>query len=58
MNEWNNAAKLLRLKVQLTGRTQMAFQRFPYVTKETFVTANEALEKGFEPPSRQDWYQA
>ena len=58
VNEWTDDAKLLWLKVQLTGWAQTAFQRFPDEAKATCATAKKALKQCFEPPSKQDQYQA
>ena len=58
VNEWNNEAKLLWLKVLLTGRAQAVFQHFSDETKGMYMAAKEALGKHFESPSRQDRYQA
>lgn len=58
VNGWDDAAKLQWLKVRLTGRGRMGFQCFSDELKETYATAMEALEKRFEPLSRQGQYQA
>ena len=45
VNEWTNDAKLLWLKVRLTGRAQTAFQRFPDEAKATYAAALRAAEQ-------------
>ena len=52
----NAEQKLQWLKVQLTGRTQKAFQRLPEATQATFDATKAALTGRFEPASRKTRY--
>lgn len=58
MNGWDGGQKLKWLKVRLTGRAQIAFQRLPETAREDFKEAKKALTERFEPKSRQTRYQA
>ena len=55
VNGWDDESKLKWLKVRLTARAQIAFQRLPEATRESF---DEALRERFEPTSRKTRYQA
>ena len=46
MNEWNEARCLKWLKVRLTGRAQIAFQRLPPEIRDSYDEATEALKEG------------
>ena len=46
------------LKVRLTGRAQVAFQRLPAEARSDFEQARRALQLQFDPPSRKSRYQA
>ena len=50
--------KLKWLKVRLTGRAQIAFQRLPEATRGHYAAATKALKDRFEPASRKTHYQA
>ncbi len=54
VNAWNEEAKLLWLKVRLTGRAQTAFKRLPQTTRESYANASTALKERFEPASRRE----
>ena len=56
INGWDATAKLKFLKVRLTGRAQSVFQRLPDDQKDTFAHATTALQKWFEPVSKQQLY--
>ena len=58
VNEWNDADKLKFLKVRLTGRAQIAFQRLADDKKDTFEHACAALQERFKPSSKRDLYVA
>ena len=58
MNTWNEAQKLLRLKVPLTEMAQTAFQHFPDDVQKNYEAAKKALNERFEPECSKDWYQA
>ena len=56
INGCDAAAKLKFLKVTLTGRAQSVFQCLPDYQKDTFAHATTALQKWFEPISKQQVY--
>ena len=58
VNEWDDDDKLKWLKVRLTGRAQIAFQRLPEDTRNDYDEATKALKERFEPKSRKSRYQA
>ena len=58
VNEWNEAHCLKWLKVHLTGRAQIAFQRLSPEIRNSYDEAMEALKERFEPSSRKTRYQA
>ena len=58
VNGWDAAQKLKWLKVRLTGRAQIAFQRLSEETRADFKEAKKALTERFEPKSRKSRYQA
>ena len=58
VNVWNEAHCLKRLKVRLTGRAQIAFQRLSPEIRNSYDEAMEALKERFEPSSRKTRYQA
>ena len=58
VNEWDDGKKLKWMKVRLSGKAQMAFQRLPNEAKARYVEAKKALKECFEPESRQSRYQA
>ena len=58
VNEWDDGQKLKWLKVRLTGRAQIAFQRLPETTRNDYDAATKALKDRFEPASRKPRYQA
>ena len=57
VNTWNDAQKLLWLKVRLTERAQTAFQHFPDDVQKNYEAAKKALKECFEPECRKDRYQ-
>ena len=54
LNEYDQAEKLKWMIVRLTGRTQMAFRRFPEAAQQHYAV--EALKECFEPPAKKDLY--
>ena len=56
-NDWNGE-KLRWMIVQLTGRGQTAFRRFPVTTQQDYRAAVEALKERFKPPAKKDVYAA
>ena len=58
VNGWDGAAQLKWLKVRLTGRAQIAFQKLPAETQADVERAMKALKERFEPASQKTRYQA
>ncbi len=58
VNGWDDATKLLWIRVRLTGRAQIAWKRLPTDAKGTYEAAKAALRKHFEPDSKRDLYAA
>ena len=58
VNNWTEGDKLKWLKVRLTGRAQVALQRLPADTQNSFAGTVTALQQRFDPPSRKTRYQA
>ena len=58
VNDWDDANKLKWLKVRLTARAQIAFQRLPEATRASFDESAKALRERFEPKTRKTRYQA
>ena len=56
VNGWDDAAKLMFLKVRLTGQAQSVFQRLPEATKGSITNATKALSERFEPTSKRELY--
>ena len=54
VNGWNDADKLLWLRVRLTGRAQTAFKRLPEAKKATYRATAAALSDRFEPASKRE----
>ena len=58
VNEWDEGGKLKWLKVRLTGRAQIAFQRLSEAAQGDYKEAVKALKERFEPAARKHRYQA
>lgn len=58
VNGWDDATKLLWLRVRLTGRAQTAWKRLSTEAKSTYEGAKGALRKRFEPDSKRELYAA
>ena len=56
INEWDNAAKLLWMRVRLVGRAQTAYGSLPTTAKESYAALKKALKDRFEPDSRRELY--
>ena len=56
VNGWDDAAKLMFLKVRLTGQAQSVFQRLPEATKGSITNATKAVSERFEPTSKRELY--
>ena len=54
VNEWDDAAKLLWLRVRLTGRAQTAFKRLSEATKASYRATSAALKQRFDPESKRE----
>ena len=46
VNEWDDAAKLLWMRVRLVGRAQTAYGRLPDTSKTDYATLKKALKEG------------
>ena len=53
INEWNDASKLLWIRVRLVGS---AYGRLPDAKKADYHTLKKALKERFEPESRRELY--
>ena len=49
INKWDEAAKLLWLRVRLVGGAQTAYGRLPTEAKESYVELKKAFKGRFEP---------
>ena len=58
VNGWDDATKLLWLRVRLTGRAQTAWKRLSTEAKSTYDGAKDALRKRFEPDSKREIHAA
>ena len=58
INHWNYGQKLMWLKVHLTRRALMAYNKFPTMTRGSFNNIVKALNQRFEPESHRDLYLA
>lgn len=58
VNKWDGAAKLLWLRVRLTGRAQTAFKQLAVEARATYDNCKVALRERFEPASKKELYLA
>ena len=56
MNEWDDPAKLLWMRVRLVGSAQTAYGRLPNTSKASYELLKKALKKRFEPDSKKELY--
>ena len=56
VNRWDDAAKLLWLRVRLTGRAQTAFKQLSGEARGVYTDCKKALRKRFEPASKKELY--
>ena len=56
VNRWDGAAKLLWLRVRLTGRAQTAFKQLSGEARGVYTDCKKALRKRFEPASKKELY--
>ena len=56
INEWDDATKLMWMKVRLVGRAQTAYGRLSTEAKGSYAALKTALKERFEPDSRRELY--
>lgn len=56
VNKWEEADKLLWLRVRMTGRAQKAFKNLPQASRASYATVRESLSERFEPASKRELY--
>ena len=58
VNKWDDAAKLLWLRVRLTDKAQTAYKKLTDAVRDDYQQTMEALKKRFEPKSKHQLYLA
>ena len=58
VNKWEEADKLLWLRVRLTGRAQKAFKGLSTDAKANYEACKRGLKERFEPATKKELYQA
>ena len=58
VNKWDNAAKLLWLRVRMTGRAQTAFKQLPEESRAEYPACIKGLRERFEPACKKELYLA
>ena len=58
VNKWDDAAKLLWLRVRLTGRAQTAFKQLSEEARAAYGNCKKALRERFEPATKKELYLA
>ena len=58
INRWDDAAKLLWLRVRLTGRAQTAYKQLSEEARASYGACKAALRERFEPASKKELYLA
>ena len=56
INGWNDDEKALWLKVHMTGKAYVAYNRFSHETQDSFTLMRAALRDRFEPPCKKELY--
>ena len=56
INDWDDNAKLLLMRVRLIGRAQTAYGRLSESKKGDYLTLKKSLKERFEPDSRCELY--
>ena len=56
INEWDDATKLLWMRVRLVGRAQTAYYCLPESKKSDYQTLKKSLKERLEPDSRRKQY--
>ena len=56
INGWNDDEKALWLKVHVTGKAYVAYNRFSHETQDSFTLMRAALRDRFEPPCKKELY--
>ena len=56
VNEWDDPAKLLWMRVRLVGSAQTAYGRLPDTSKASYELLRKALKERFEPDSKKELY--
>ena len=58
INKWDDAAKLLWLRVRLIGTAQTAYGRLPTTARDSYAELTKALKDRFEPDAMKEMYVA
>ena len=58
INKWDDAAKLLWLRVRLVGSAQTAYGRLPTSARDAYANLTKALKERFEPDAMKELYVA
>ena len=56
VNGWGDEDKLLWLRVRLTGKAHVAYNRLAHETQGNYSATKAALRERFEPPSKRQLY--
>ena len=56
INKWDDAAKLLWLRVRLVGTAQTAHGRLPTTARDSYAELTKALKDRFEPDAMKEMY--
>ena len=56
INKWDDAAKLLWLRVRLIGAAQTAYGRLPTTARASYADLTKALKDRFEPEAMKEMY--
>ena len=58
VNKWDGPAKLLWIRIRLTGRAQTAFKQLSEEARATYADCIKALRERFEPATKKELYLA